>query len=76
MFAHYQLFFKLFLQFKVLLLNLNITIYRQEARVARAYALCALESLPELLRAHGAGRARAAALWAALHAALARDKRA
>ncbi|XP_072932250.1 uncharacterized protein [Epargyreus clarus] len=47
----------------------------EEARVARAYALCALEALPELLRAHGAGRARAASLWAALHAALQHDAR-
>ncbi|XP_059059152.1 uncharacterized protein LOC131852500 isoform X2 [Achroia grisella] len=43
----------------------------EEARVGRAYALGALESLPELFGAHGEMRARAAALWSALNAALA-----
>ncbi|CAH0719608.1 unnamed protein product, partial [Brenthis ino] len=42
----------------------------EEARTARAYALSALQALPELPRARGAAHARAAALWADLHAAL------
>ncbi|XP_068631649.1 sorting nexin-8-like [Battus philenor] len=44
----------------------------QESRVARAYALAALESLHELLRTRGAAHSRVAAMWAGLHAALAR----
>ncbi|XP_060803075.1 uncharacterized protein LOC106142008 isoform X2 [Amyelois transitella] len=42
----------------------------EEAKVGRAYALAALESLPELFRRHGTTHARAAALWADLHTAL------
>ncbi|CAH2235166.1 sorting nexin-8-like [Pararge aegeria] len=42
----------------------------EEARIARAYALSALEILPELLRTQGTSHARVAALWADLHTAL------
>ncbi|XP_028174489.1 uncharacterized protein LOC114363071 isoform X2 [Ostrinia furnacalis] len=42
----------------------------EEARIGRAYALAALESLPELFRTHGTAHARIAALWADLHTAL------
>ncbi|XP_038211760.1 sorting nexin-8-like [Zerene cesonia] len=42
----------------------------EEARIARVYALSALESLPELLHAHGTAHARIAACWADLHSAL------
>ncbi|RVE45921.1 hypothetical protein evm_009394 [Chilo suppressalis] len=42
----------------------------EEARVGRAYALAALESLPELFRTQGTAHARVAALWADLHTAL------
>ncbi|XP_041977955.1 sorting nexin-8-like [Aricia agestis] len=42
----------------------------QEGRVARAYALSALEALPELLRTQSAAHARVAALWADLHTVL------
>ncbi|XP_053607266.1 sorting nexin-8-like isoform X2 [Plodia interpunctella] len=42
----------------------------EEAKLGRAYALAALESLPELFRRHGSTHARAAALWAQLHPAL------
>ncbi|XP_045497588.1 sorting nexin-8-like [Colias croceus] len=42
----------------------------EEARIARVYALSALESLPELLHAHGTAHARIAACWADLHTAL------
>ncbi|GBP39883.1 Sorting nexin-8 [Eumeta japonica] len=42
----------------------------EEARVARAYALRALHSLPDLLRTQATAHAREAALWADLHTAL------
>ncbi|CAH2106717.1 unnamed protein product [Euphydryas editha] len=42
----------------------------EEARIARVYALSALEHLPELLRTLGTAHARVAALWADLHTAL------
>ncbi|XP_049868827.1 sorting nexin-8-like [Pectinophora gossypiella] len=42
----------------------------EEAQIARAYALAALESLPELFRTHGTAHAKVAALWADLHTSL------
>nr|CBH09255.1 HM00018 [Heliconius melpomene] len=42
----------------------------QEAKTARAYALSALEVLPEVMKAEGTAHARVAALWADLHTAL------
>ncbi|XP_050670916.1 sorting nexin-8-like [Leptidea sinapis] len=41
----------------------------EESRVGRAYALSAVESLPDLLRVHGTKHARIAAAWADLHTA-------
>ncbi|CAK1546965.1 unnamed protein product [Leptosia nina] len=42
----------------------------EEARVARAYALSALETLPAILHILGTAHARIAACWADLHTAL------
>ncbi|XP_061377265.1 sorting nexin-8-like [Danaus plexippus] len=42
----------------------------EEARICRAYALSALELLPELLKSQGAAHARVSKLWSELHDAL------
>ncbi|KPJ02605.1 PREDICTED: sorting nexin-8-like [Papilio xuthus] len=47
-----------------------LTCCLEESRVARAYALAALECLQEPLRTHGVAHSRIATLWADLHSAL------